>query len=292
MSMSQKILEDIIGLPNTVPESFGNSDLAVFKPRFFVEGENQFDYYHFATPRVEIPCFYADKNEICIQKNSLLPTNPGQKLKLPPIDKMYGISDDIKFFCLFITPGKMQEVTKEAFNKSELSFYNETAYLSKSLLTLISNFETEFRNRQFGYQFVLDSLSMEIAVSLIRSLRNNMTEMPELKKYVARKEINLAIDYLWENYTTEFSLAVLSDITNLSPYYFIRLFKAQTGKTPYDYYMEIKITKALMYLKSKKYSITEVGYILGFSSHSHFTSVFKKKVGVTPSEFITKISLN
>lgn len=266
MSMSQKILEDIIGLPNTVPESFGNSDLAVFKPRFFVEGENQFDYYHFATPRVEIPCFYADKNEISIQKYSLLPTNPGQKLKMPPIDKMYDLSDDIKFLCLFITPGKMQEVTKEAFNKSELSFYNEAAYLSKSLLTLISNFEMEFHNRQFGYQFVLDSLSMEITINLVRSLRNNMAEMPELKRYAAKKEINSAIDYLWENYTTEFSLAMLSRIANLSPYYFIRLFKAQTGKTPYDYYMEIKINKALMYLKSKEYSITEVGYLRIFKS--------------------------
>ncbi len=290
MGMCQKVLENIIGLPNTVPESFGNSDLAIFKPRFFVEGENQFECYHFAVPTVEIPRFYADKKEICVHKNSLLPTNPGQKLILPPINKMYSNSNDIKFICMFISPGKLQKVTKEAFNKSELSFYNDTAYLSNNLLTLISNFETEFQNRQFGYQFVLDSLSMEISISLIRSLRNNMPEMTELRKYSAKKEINFAVDYLWENYTNEFSLSVLSSIVNLSPYYFVRLFKAQTGKTPYEYYMEIKIKKALTYLKSKNYSITEVGYILGFSSHSHFTSVFKKKVGVTPSEFIRSIS--
>lgn len=289
MGMCQKVLEEISGLRNTIPESFGNSDLAVFKPRIFVESENQFDCYHFVVPRVEIPCFYADKKEISIHKNSLLPTNPGQKLILPPINKMYNNSNDIKFLCLFITSGRLQELTKEAFNKSELSFYNETAYLSSSLLTLISNFETEFNNRQFGYQFVLDSLSMEIAISLLRNLRNNMPGSLELRRYSAKKEINTAIDYLWENYTTEFSLAVLSSIVNLSPYYFVRLFKAQTGKTPYEYYMEIKINKALTYLKSKNYSITEVGYILGFSSHSHFTSVFKKKVGITPSEYIKSI---
>lgn len=290
MSMCQKVQEEIRGLQSIIPESFGNSDLAVLKPRFFVEGENQFHCYHFAIPRLEIPCFFADNKEISMNKNSLLPTNPGQKLRLPPINKMYSGSNDIKFICMFIAPDKLKELTKEVFNKSEISFYNDTAYLSSSLLTLISNFETEFSNRQFGYQFVLDSLSVEIAISLIRDLRTNMTDMPELRKYSAIKEINSVIDYLWENYTNEFSLAVLSDSVNLSPYYFVRLFKAQTGKTPYEYYMDIKINKSLIYLKSKKYSITEVGYILGFSSHSHFTSVFKKKVGVTPSEFIKSVS--
>lgn len=292
MGMCQRVLEEVQGLQNTIPESFGNSDLAVFKPRIFVESENQFDCYHFVVPRVEIPCFYADKKEISIHKNSLLPTNPGQKLILPPINKMYTNSNDIKFLCLFIAPSKLKEITKEAFNKSELFFYNDTAYLSNKLLTLISNFETEFLNRQFGYQFVLDSLSMEITIGLVRSIRNNMPDMLEERRYTAKKEINTAIDYLWENYTTEFSLAFLSRIVNLSPYYFVRLFKAQTGKTPYEYYMDIKIYKAITYLKSRTYSITEVGYILGFSSHSHFTSVFKKKVGVTPSVFISSFSQN
>lgn len=290
MSMCGKVLEEIRGNQNQTLESFGNSDLAVFKPRIFVEGDNQFDCYHFVVPRVEVPCFYADKKEIIINKNSILPTNPGQKLRLPPINKMYSKSGDIKFICMFIAPGKLQELTKEAFNESEFSFNNETAHFSNHLLSLISNFETEFINKQFGKQFVLDSLSTEIAINLVRGLKSNLPEMQEQRRYAVRKDINLAIDFLWENYNIEFSLDSLCNIVNLSPYYFVRIFKAQTGKPPYEYYMDIKIKKALTYLKSKKHSITEIGFILGFSSNSHFTSVFKKKVGVTPSEFIKSVS--
>ena len=87
-------------------------------------------------------------------------------------------------------------------------------------------------------------------------------------------EINMVIDYLWEHVNKEFSLDNLSRIANLSPYYLVRLFKDNTGKTPYAYYMDIKISKAKEYLKAGKHSITEVCFILGFSSHSHFSLIF------------------
>lgn len=105
-----------------------------------------------------------------------------------------------------------------------------------------------------------------------------------LRKYSARKEINTAIDFLWENSNIEFSLNTLCHIVNLSPYYFVRLFKEHTGKTPYEYYLNIKISKALIYLKSKRYSITEVSFILGFSSHSHFSFLFLISFGFCPAD--------
>ena len=288
MNMCDRILGEINGLTNDIPETFGNSNLAVFKPRFFVEGENQFDCYHFVIPRVEVPPFFADSKEIRIHKNSVLPTNPGQRLKATP-NELDGGSNDIKFICMFIDSRKLKEFAKEAFNKADLLFYNDTCYISNSLLNLVSKFETEFCNKQFGSRFILDSLSTEISINLIRELKTNMPNFPGLRKYTARKEINTAIDFLWENDSIEFSLDTLCNIANLSPFYFERLFKEHTGKSPYEYYMDIKISKSLNYLKSKRYSITEVGFILGFSSHSHFSSVFKKRVGLTPSEYINSI---
>ena len=149
--------------------------------------------------------------------------------------------------------------------------------------------ETESRNKQFGYQFILDCLSIEIAVNMLREMKSNMPGVQELRKYTAKNEINMVIDYLWEHVNKEFSLDNLSRIANLSPYYLVRLFKDNTGKTPYAYYMDIKISKAIEYFKAGKHSITEVSFILGFSSHSHFSSIFKKRVGITPSDFIKRI---
>lgn len=109
----------------------------------------------------------------------------------------------------------------------------------------------------------MECLSTELIVNLVRELKSNMPKTSVNRKYSARSEINTAIDYLWENANTEFSLNNLCKTVNLSPYYFIRLFKDNTGKTPYEYYMDIKIEKALEYLNARKYSITEISFILG-----------------------------
>lgn len=287
--MGDKVIEGLNGIKQEVPASFSASDLALLKTSTFVEGDNQFDCYHFAMPKIEIQSFYADNRELYLPKNTILPTNPGQKLRVSPVHTKHLESNDIKFVCLFIETQKLQELAKAEFNKTDLLFRNRIGYLSHNISDLISKLEAECKNKQFGYQFIVDCLSLEIAVNLIRALQSNMPGVYEFRKYSARKEINAVIDYLWENVNMEFSLDKLCQIAKLSPYYFVRLFKDNTGKTPYEYYMDIKISKAIEYFKAGKHSITEVCFILGFSSHSHFSSVFKKRVGMTPSEFITMI---
>ncbi len=287
--IGDKVIESINGIKHEVPESFSGSDLALLKASYFVEGENLFDCYHFAIPKVEVHSFFIDNKEINLPQNTIVPTNPGQKLMVSPINEKYNKSNGIKFICMFIETQKLQELSKAEFNRSDLLFKNNISYLNNNISDLISKFEFECKYKQFGYQFILDCLSIEIGVNMLRELKNNMTDLHGFRRYSARKEINIAIDYLWENVHMEFSLNKLCRVVNLSPYYFIRLFKDNIGKTPYEYYMDIKISKAMEYFKAGNHSITEISFILGFSSHSHFSSIFKKRIGITPSEFIKRI---
>lgn len=284
-ALAEKVLTTI-GVTQNLLETFGSSDFAIFKPKFFVEGENHFDCYHFVMPRVDVPSFSADGKYIPLPKNTILATNPDQKLKVSPLNDKYNNSDEVKFICLFIENSRLQELAKSELGRSDLLFHNNISHYSNHLVGLISRYETEFKNKQFGFRFILDCLSAEITIQLIRELMNHVPDIQGLKKYTVRKDINTVIDYLWENTNMEFSLDTLCRITNLNPYYFIRLFRDHTGKTPYEYYMDIKIHKAMNYLESKQYSITEICFLLGFSSHSHFSSVFKKKVGLTPTEYL------
>ena len=286
-TLIQKV-RTIIGLVQNVPDAFACDDFSIFMPRFFVEGENLFDCYHFAMSRVEVPSFYVDGKARVVPKNRILATNPDQKLCVSPISSLYN-NTNVKFTCIFVENRKLRELTKCELGRSDLLFHNNASHYSNHLVSLISRFEAESKNKQFGYQFILDCLSTEITIQLIRELKSNLPIPPAAKKYSARKDINIAIDHLWENSNREFSLDMLCHITNLSPYYFIRLFRDHTGKTPYEYYMDIIISKAMNYLRSRKDSISEVCFLLGFSSHSHFSSVFRKKVGVTPTEYLAYV---
>lgn len=61
--------------------------------------------------------------------------------------------------------------------------------------------------------------------------------------------------------------------------------KGLTGETPIHFFMKYKLNKAAQLLKSGKYNVSEVAYITGFGTISHFSVSFKKHFGVSPSEY-------
>ncbi len=58
-----------------------------------------------------------------------------------------------------------------------------------------------------------------------------------------------------------------------------------TGETPSNFFRTYKLNRAAELLKSGKYTVAEVADKCGFSTQSHFSVVFKKQFGVTPTEY-------
>ena len=93
------------------------------------------------------------------------------------------------------------------------------------------------------------------------------------------------ISYINNNPSCKLSLEELADRAGLSPFYFTRLFKKETGYTPHEYIILSRINIAKFYLKSTTYSIKEICFNSGFSSESSFCSTFRRVCGMTPSEY-------
>ena len=80
----------------------------------------------------------------------------------------------------------------------------------------------------------------------------------------------------------------LAAIAQMSPYHFIRLFRKATGKTPHQYILDQRITKAKYLLQQGEISISETAAIVGFCDQSHLTKYFRRITGVTPRQYIAK----
>lgn len=100
-------------------------------------------------------------------------------------------------------------------------------------------------------------------------------------KLILRK----AVEYLQEHYQEQVTLNEVAEHTFVSTYYISRLFRKEMGKNFVDCLNEIRIEKAKLLLKDIRYKTYEVAESVGIPDAHYFSRLFKKHVGVTPTEF-------
>ena len=111
---------------------------------------------------------------------------------------------------------------------------------------------------------------------------------PGSKKAGSEALTNAAIAYMKQHCTDKFSLQEMADALFVNGSYLLRTFKQHTGHTPLAYHHMIRCEYAKELLVSTDQSISEVGEAAGFVSSSHFSHIFKKTEGCTPTEYRIK----
>lgn len=90
--------------------------------------------------------------------------------------------------------------------------------------------------------------------------------------------------YIDNNLDKDVNLVLLTNIGFASKFHLLRLFKKYYGMTPKQYMTEKRIEKSAQNLRSGM-TVTETCFSVGFDCPSSFSTLFKAKIGLTPSEF-------
>ena len=93
--------------------------------------------------------------------------------------------------------------------------------------------------------------------------------------------------YIETHYASQLNLDLLSHVRFTSKFHLLRLFKKYYGQTPKQYQTEIRIGKSKECLK-KGMGITETCFFIGFESPCSFSTLFKERTGLKPTEFQKK----
>lgn len=94
-----------------------------------------------------------------------------------------------------------------------------------------------------------------------------------------------AKEYIKANYSNSITLEDVAREINISPQYLSKLFKEETGENFIDYLTSIRIKIAKSLLESDERSVKEISLSIGYSDPNYFSRIFKKIVGVTPTEY-------
>ncbi|HAB41761.1 MAG TPA: AraC family transcriptional regulator [Porphyromonadaceae bacterium] len=101
-----------------------------------------------------------------------------------------------------------------------------------------------------------------------------------------------AIQFMQECTRQNLTLEIIARHFNYSPSHFSSLFRQQTGMSPIDCFLRIKMQKACMYLELSKLKINEISSILSFSDSAYFTRIFTKIIGVSPTVYRRRESIS
>ena len=119
---------------------------------------------------------------------------------------------------------------------------------------------------------------------LIEIFENYIKEQKKTKKTPAwAKEIR---DLIQDQIDTNLTLKEISKDLKIHPAYLSREFSKYFDNLSFgDYIRKQRIEKAIEYLNNANYSLTKIAYLTGFSDQSHFTRIFKKQTGKSPSVY-------
>jgi AraC family transcriptional regulator len=97
--------------------------------------------------------------------------------------------------------------------------------------------------------------------------------------------LNRVREKIEANFHSDLSLNSLAQESGYSREHFLRMFRVATGITPHQYILDLRLGHAQEWLRRKGASLIDIAASCGFSSQSHMTSVFRKRLGTTPGEF-------
>lgn len=162
-----------------------------------------------------------------------------------------------------------------------------TGELRQKLFKICSSMEAENAVCREGRYFMLKAYVMQMLLLVIReqceqplALKGYAFESAN-KKYVVEQMVN----YFEDHYSEKISLDQIAENMYLSPFYISKIFKSETGDTPIRHLINIRLEKAKELLENGAGgSVQEIAASVGYDDAYHFSKLFKKRYGITPTQ--------
>ncbi len=175
--------------------------------------------------------------------------------------------------------------TEFAAEAGDVALIDTERSTTPAILSLARDLAALIRTPRPGSRLYIESLWNQLTLQLLWNCSSLSRRRPRTPERLADPRIQRVIEFIEDGLGEDLSLGVLADVAGLSPNYFLGAFKRTTGRTPHQFLTERRVRRACEHLRNPALSLTQIALRLGYSSQSHFTSVFRRVLGVTPGVF-------
>jgi AraC family transcriptional regulator len=144
---------------------------------------------------------------------------------------------------------------------------------------------TELHTGAMGGQLYAGSLGNVLALHLLRTYCAQGLAPKFCKGGLPPHHVGRVVEYIHAHLAEPLTLSELAGLLQMSQAHFIRAFRHTLGCTPHQYLIQCRIEQAKVLLTTPWVSISAVAAQVGFQTHSHFTMLFRKLTGVSPTAY-------
>lgn len=177
----------------------------------------------------------------------------------------------------------------DSLPQPEKIFFDDCAILNEPVIftgnstiyNLLEKIIFESTSRQMYYRERVSALFKECIISIVRTVSASSDSRSD-------SVLETVIDYIHKNYSGNVDNQTLADLIGYHPYYLNKLFVKANGISLHRYVTNYRIAVSEQLLLSSTLTVDEIAHSIGFISSLSFSSAFKKKNGLTPTEFRKK----
>jgi AraC family transcriptional regulator len=211
---------------------------------------------------------------------------PGEINLLPagPLDACRPFTDTVMIVCA-LDATLMREVEEDADTLSTGELRPIKNVRDRALEGLITLLAAEANSGGVSGKLFVQHLARALAVRFRQLSGGLQVNKPSQSGKMPARILRRVMDRMRADFAINLDLHTIAAESGYSRTHFLRMFRASTGHSPHDWLTRLRIEEAKTRLQKKAYSLINIALDCGFSSHGHFSSTFRKIVGVTPREY-------
>ena len=229
------------------------------------------------TGRSDFLLFYIAKGKVRFYLEHEIIADAGSFVFFRPHEKQRHIYEENK-------PGEFYYVHFNAPCDFDLcGFKSSTIYTSEASATILDIFEgiiRELQRKEPAYERLCASKLFALFSILERKTKKESSAQGQYFD-----KISFVIQKMNTEYQIDYTLEDYARMCNMSKFHFLRVFKSITGVSPLEYKNIIRFNHVKEQLQDTNIPISEISRNAGYTSSSYFCDAFKKKFGISPSQY-------
>lgn len=182
------------------------------------------------------------------------------------------------------------ELGESKYIRPFLDSQNRTPSIIRSMtaIEIFNKLYTVVKKKPPFYELHAKACLLEILALWMEQSETDDTSQNASIQKENKNTIKYVLEHVHNNYNQQLSLSQLSELANMSKGYFIKLFRRFTGKSPTEYILKFRLSKAAALLSETDAKLIAISLDTGFNNLSYFVRAFQKHYQCSPNDYRQK----